>query len=370
MTAFRPAAAAAAVAPATARAFVATAAVRTAVSACNRFAAAACRRAVAAGLAVVVAAASLPLTASAQDAWPDRTITLINGFPPGAATDLYSRKLGAILAERFKVPVITDNRTGAGGNIASGLVAQARPDGYTFLLATAGTHAINASLYRQLGFDVVADFKPIALLGDLPNVLLVNPAKHPDVKSCADLLALARARPGTLNYASTGNGTSGHLGGVQFARAAGVETVHIPYRGQGPAMTALLGGEVDFFFNQTPPSIPMVQSGKVRALAVTAGTRVAALADVPTVAEGCALPGFESTTWYALFGPRGLPDRIARAMTQAVLETIRADPFRRWLEEQGVSPIADADDAALARQQQQDIRRWAEIVKASGARID
>jgi tripartite-type tricarboxylate transporter receptor subunit TctC len=331
--------------------------------------------AVAVGLVMTLADAIAGRPAAAQGAqeaagWPDRPISFVSGFPPGAATDTYSRKLGALLSERLKVPVITDNRTGAGGNIASGIVAQARPDGHTFLLGTAGTHAINASLYNNLGFDVVADFTPIALLGDLPNVLLINPAKHPDVRSCADLLALARARPGALNYASTGNGTSGHLGGVQFATASRIETVHVPYRGQGPAMTGLLSSEVDFFFNQTPPSIPMIQSGKVRALAVTSARRVAAIADVPTVAEACRLPGFTSTTWYALFGPKGLPDAIRRQMTERVLEITRSDDFRRWLDEQGISPIVEADAEALRRKQQEDIRRWAEVVKASGAKID
>ena len=313
---------------------------------------------------------SMPARADDASKWPERPILFISGFPAGAATDTYSRKLGAALTERFGVPVVTDNRTGAGGNIASGLVAQARPDGYTFLLATAGTHAINASLYRNLGFDLVRDFTPIALLGDLPNVLLVNPAKHPDLKTCADLLALARAKPADLDYASTGNGTSGHLAGVQFATAARIQTLHVPYRGQGPAMTALLGGEIDFFFNQSTPSIALLQSGKVRALAVTSAEPVAALQGVPTVAQACNLPGFQSTTWYALYGPKGLPPAIAKKASDAVLSITGSPDFRQWLESQGITPMADAGPDALARTQEADIARWAKVVEASGAKVD
>lgn len=326
-------------------------------------------------LAAMLTVATLVTSAQparADDAatWPERTIVIINGFPAGAGTDTYSRKLGAALTERLGVPVVTDNRTGAGGNIASGVVAQSRPDGHTLLLATAGTHAINASLYRDLGFDLVEDFTPIALLGDLPNVLLVNPAKHPTLQSCADLLALARAQPGALDFASTGNGTSGHLAGAQFSSAARVQTLHVPYRGQGPAMTALLGGEIDFFFNQSTPSIAMLQSGKVRALAVTSAESVPALPGVPTVEQACDLPGFRSTTWYALYGPKGLPPAIAKKASDAVLAITGSATFRQWLDSQGITPIADAGPEALVRTQKADIARWAKVVAESGAKVD
>ncbi|HEY0200157.1 MAG TPA: tripartite tricarboxylate transporter substrate binding protein [Burkholderiaceae bacterium] len=311
-------------------------------------------------------------TATAQDdaPWPSRTISIVSGFPGGAATDLYARKLGAELSPQLKVGFISDNRTGAGGNIASAVVAQAKPDGYTLLLGTAGTHAINPALYKKLQFDVVKDFTPIALLGYLPNVLLVNPEKHPDIKTCQDLLALAAKKPGELNYASTGNGASGHLAGVQFAAASHTSYTHVPYRGQGPAMTALLAKEVDFFFNQTSPSIPAIQAGKVRALAVTSLQRIAALPDVPTVAEACGLPGFESTTWYGLFGPAHLPQAIEDKLSKAVLSTISTPSFKEWLVSQGITPPADGTPAAFKRIQQEDIVRWAKIVKDSGATLD
>ena len=310
--------------------------------------------------------------ATAQDTgnWPSQTISIVSGFPGGAATDLYARKLGSELGTQLKVTFISDNRTGAGGNIASDLVAHARPDGYTFLLGTAGTHAINPALYSKLSFDVVKDFSRIALLGTLPNILLINPAKHPDIKTCKDLLALAKTKPGEMNYASTGNGASGHLAAVQFGSSSKTTYMHVPYRGQGPAVTALLGGEVDFFFNQTAPSLPLIQSGKVRALAITSSQRIAALPDVPTAAEACDLPGFESTTWYGLFGPAALPAGIQAKMSSAVLNTIKTDSFQAWLVSQGIAPVADGSPAAFKSTQEADIVRWAKIVKDAGAHID
>lgn len=314
----------------------------------------------------------MPGNALAQDAkpWPSTTISIVSGFPGGAATDLYARKLGVELNKEFGVPIISDNRPGAGGNIASSLVAQAKPDGYTFLLGTAGTHAINPALYSKLQFDVVKDFSRIALLGTLPNILLINPEKHPEIKTCQDLIAAARKAPGKLNYASTGNGASGHLAGAQFAAASKTSYVHIPYKGQGPAMTALLSGEVDFFFNQSSPSLGAIQSGKVRALAVTSAQRVTVLPDVPTAAEACNLPGFQSTTWYGLFGPADLPADIQNRMSKAVLKAIHTDSFEQWLVSQAIQPIKDGSPEAFRRTQLADMKTWAQIVKDSGAHVD
>jgi len=320
-----------------------------------------------------VAAASLAaaMPAAAQDKWPSRPITIVGGFPTGAGTDLYSRKLGQGLTEKLGVPIVVENRTGAGGNVASDMVARAAPDGYTFLFGTAGTHAINAALYKSLTFDVWNDFTHIALLGDVPNVLLINPQKHPDIKTCKDLLALARKNPGKMNYSSTGNGASGHLAGAQFTHQAKVDIVHVPYRGQGPAMTALLSGEVDFFFNQSAPSIPAVKSGQVRALGVTTSKPIEALPGVPTVAEGCGLPGYESSTWYGLFGPAKLPADIQKRMSDVVIKEMSTPEFQRWLiDVQGITPPADPSPAAFERVHKADMKRWAEVVKLSGAKVD
>ncbi|MEI2417973.1 tripartite tricarboxylate transporter substrate binding protein [Orrella sp. JC864] len=323
---------------------------------------------IAALLAVSVPAAAPALAA---DAWPSRPITILGGFPGGAGTDLYARKLGESLTPMLGQPIVVDNRTGAGGNVASEIVSRAQPDGYTFLLGTAGTHAINAALYKSLSFDVEKDFTRIALLGDVPNVLLISPKKHPDIQDCAGLVALARSRPGRMNYSSTGNGSSGHLAGAQFTRGANIEVMHVPYRGQGPAMTALLAGEVDFFFNQSAPSIAQIKAGTVRPLAVTAAQRIAALPDVPTVAEACGIAGYESTTWYGLFAPARLPADIQQRMSQAVTQAITTPAFRQWLvDTQGVTPPQDPGIEAFEKIHKADIARWAKVVKESGAQVD
>ncbi|MEN0073599.1 MAG: tripartite tricarboxylate transporter substrate-binding protein [Paracraurococcus sp.] len=312
------------------------------------------------------------LPARAEAPWPgDRPIVLLGGFPNGSGVDIYARKLAEPLSQALGQTVVVDNRSGAGGNIASEAVARAKPDGYLFLLGTAGTHAINAALYRHLPFDPMRDVTHVALLGDVPNVLLVNPEKRPQYGSCADLLAAARARPGALNYASTGNGASTHLAAAQFAAAAGIELTHVPYRGQPGAMQALLAGDVDLFFNQVGPSIGPVQQGQVKALGVTVPKPVAALPGVPTIAEACRLPGFESSTWYGLFGPPGLPASIQARMNAAVAQIVAAPEFQAWLvNSQGITPSADPSIEAFRRVHEADLRRWAEIVKRSGASLD
>jgi tripartite-type tricarboxylate transporter receptor subunit TctC len=321
-------------------------------------------------LAFVAAAACTAAVAQA-DKFPTRSITIVGGFPNGSGVDIYARKIGEALTAAWNVPVVVDAKTGAGGNIASDLVARAQPDGYTYLFGTAGTHAINPALYKKLSFDVEKDFTRIAILGDVPNVLLINPKKHPEIKTCGDLLKLMRDKPGSLNYGSTGNGASTHLAGAQFASAAKVNMVHVPYRGQGPAMTALLGGDVDLFFNQSAPAIASVKGGRTIALAVTSPTRLAALPDVPTVADACKLPGFVSTTWYGLFGPAKLPADISAKMSAEVVKIVSTPAFKTWLTDtQGITPAADPGPAAFARIHKEDMKKWADIVKISGATVD
>lgn len=326
----------------------------------------------AAALALLAAAALAPGAGGAQEApWPNRPITIMGGFPNGSGVDIYARRLAEPLSRALGVPVVVDNRSGAGGNIASDLVAKARPDGHLFLFGTAGTHAINASLYRSLPFDPLRDVTHIALLGDVPNVLIASPEKRPDLRSCGDVIAAARARPGRLNYASTGNGASTHLAGAQFAAAAGIAIVHVPYRGQPGAMAALLGGDVDIFFNQTGPAIGAIRQGQVRGLAVTTAGRVPALPEIPTVQEACGLPGFESSTWYGLFAPPGLPPAIQRRMSEEVARILGEPEFRRWLiETQGITPPAATTPDEFRRIHERDIGRWREVVRRSGAQVD
>ena len=325
-------------------------------------------------LLLTLAAATLfaPAAARAQaDSWPSRPITLMGGFPNGSGVDIYQRKLAEPLTKALGVPVVVDNRSGAGGNIASEFVAKAPADGYLFLFGTAGTHAINATLYRSLPFDTVKDFTPVTHLGDVPNVLTVSAEKRPQFKTCADVVAAARAKPGTLNYASTGNGASTHLAGAQFIQAAGLDMVHVPYRGQPGAQTALLSGDVDVFFNQSGPAIGYIGQGQVKGLAVTTAKRLPALPDVPTVAEACGLPGFDSSTWYGIFAPPGLPEAIQARMNAEIQRVITAPDFQKWLiETQGITPSTISTPPEFRALQERDIAGWAEVIRRSGAQVD
>ncbi|HWL83614.1 MAG TPA: tripartite tricarboxylate transporter substrate binding protein [Roseomonas sp.] len=323
-------------------------------------------------LLTLATASLLASTALAQtDSWPNRPITLMGGFPNGSGVDIYQRKLAEPLTRALGVPVVVDNRSGAGGNIASEIAAKAPADGYLFLFGTAGTHAINATLYRSLPFDPVKDFTPVTHLGDVPNVLTVSAEKRPQYKTCADVVAAARAKPGMLNYASTGNGASTHLAGAQFIQAAGLDMVHVPYRGQPGAQTALLSGDVDVFFNQSGPAIGYIGQGQVKGLAVTTARRLPALPDVPTVAEACGLPGFDSSTWYGIFAPPGLPEPIQARMNAEIQRIITAPDFQKWLiETQGITPSTISAPAEFRALQERDIARWAEVIRRSGAQVD
>ncbi|MDB5415579.1 MAG: C4-dicarboxylate transporter [Rubritepida sp.] len=312
-----------------------------------------------------------PAIALAQEAFPNRPITIYSGFPNGSGIDIYVRRMAEPLGRVLGVPILADNRTGAGGNIGSDFVAKSRPDGYTLYFGTAGTHAINATLYRTLPFDVVRDFTPIAHLGDVPNVLTVSPERRPQFTDCAALLAAARARPGSLNFASTGNGASTHLAGAQFAMAANIDVTHVPYRGQPGAQTALLGGDVDYLFNQSGPALGAIRQGQVKGLAVTTAERLAILPDVPTVAEACNLPGFVSTTWYGLFGPAHMPPAVVQKLSSAITTVLREPEFSRWLtENQGISMPPVFTPEGFSEIQRRDVAAWADIVRRSGASVD
>ncbi len=321
--------------------------------------------------AAIAATAALP--ALAQDApWPSRPITIMGGFPNGAGTDIYARRLAEPLTRALGVPVVVDNRSGAGGNIGSEYVAKQPPDGYTFLLGTAGTHAINAALYRRLPFDVIRDFTPVALLGDVPNVLIVSPEKRPNLRTCQDVLVAARARPQAVSYGSTGNGASTHLAGAQFATAARLDLLHVPYRGQPGAMTSLLAGDTDLFFNQTGAAMGPIRQGQVRPIVVMTRERLAALPDVPTVSEACGLPPMDTSTWYGLLAPANLPAPILARMNAEVNRIISAPDFREWLvQNQAITPPVAPNSPEQFRQTlAADVARWAEVVRASGATVD
>lgn len=321
------------------------------------------------GLAAL-AAALLAAPASAQG-WPSRPIEMVIGFPNSSGVGIYARKLADPLSRALGQPVVVNPRIGAGGNVASDFVAKARPDGHVILFGTAGTHAINQTLYRTLPFHVLRDFTAIAHLGDVPNILTTSIERRPQYRSCMDVINDARARPGALNYGSTGNGASTHLAGARFAVAAGLDIVHVPFTGQGGVVTALLGGQIDIFFNQTGPAIPMINQGQVRGLAVTTLRRVPALPDVPTVAEACNLPGFESTTWYGILGPANLPAEIVNRLNAEIVRIINEPEFRTWLiQDQGIEPPTVRTPAEFRAVQERDVERWAEVVRAARATVD
>src|SRR5436190_12390936 len=255
--------------------------------------------------APLLCAAMLPMAtlALAQGpVYPDKPIRIVVPFPVGGVADTFGREIGRKLSESWGQPVVIDNRPGAGGNIGADIVAKAPPDGYTLVIGNIGTHAVNVSLLPAMPFDPVKDFTPIAHIMDAEGLLVVNPSI--DAKSVPELIALARAQPGRLNYGSAGVGTTSHLAGEMFKSMAKVDIVHVPYKGNVPAITDLLGGQIAMTFATMPTVMPHVRAGKLRALAVLGTARSPALPDVPTVAES--VPGFEVSNWIGLFGPAGM----------------------------------------------------------------
>src|SRR5215218_8556477 len=247
-------------------------------------------------------------SASAQD-WPSKPITILMGFPAGSGVDLIARMLQPSLEKSLGQRLVIDYKPGAGGNVASEVVARAALDGYTFLLGTAATHGVNAALYKKLSFDVEADFTPISTLNDVSNVLMINPNVI-DAGSVKDFIAKVKAAPGKYNYASTGNGTGTHLAFAEFVHKAGLDMVHVPYKGGPEAIQGVLSGDTCCIFNQVQTALPQWRAGKVRLLGVTTSKRVPAIPDVPTIDEA-GVPGYESYTWFGIFGPKGLDPAIA-----------------------------------------------------------
>jgi tripartite-type tricarboxylate transporter receptor subunit TctC len=315
--------------------------------------------------AAAVGLFAAPVTASAQ-AYPTRPIQVIVPFAGGSASDVVMRILLDRMAKSIGQPFIVDNRPGAGGNIGSDLVAKSKPDGYTLLMGTVGTHAINPSLYKNMPYDHVKDFVPVILVAGVPNVLVVNPSLP--VHSVPELIAYAKANPGKLNFASSGNGTSIHLSGELFKAMTGVEMTHVPYKGSAPALTDLIGGQVQLMFDNLPSSLPFIKAGKLRALAVTSGARAAALPDLPTLAES-GLPGFEASSWFGVLAPAGTPRDIVAKLNGAIAGWLASPEAKEKLLAQGAI-AAGGTPEDFARHIGAETSKWAKVVKASGAHID
>jgi len=317
------------------------------------------------GCALSLPALRVLAQGSTPEPWPSKPIRVVVGFAAGGATDISTRVMQPKLTALLGQPVIIDNRPGAGGNLATEIVVRAPPDGTTFLMGTIGALSINPTLYGNLPFDPATDVTPVAMAGNVLNVLVV-PADRP-WRSVADLVAAAKARPDTITYGSSGVGGAGHLAGALLDQMAGVKTVHVPYRGGGPMMTDLMGGKVDYAFSTAPTALPQVQSGRLRLLAVPTAQRIRAQPDTPTVAE--TLPGYEVQNWYALVGPKGLPPAIAARMNAVMREALADPQVSASLEGQGVEPLPSSAEE-LARFIREERDKWAPIVRATGARPD
>ncbi len=316
---------------------------------------------------MAVAASALLCGPAAAQSWPSKPVTIVQGFPAGSGIDIVARIIQGPLEKALGTTIVFDYKAGAGGNLASEFVAKAAPDGYTYVFGTAGTHGINASLYKRLSFDVETDFTPITPVVDVPNVLTVNP-KFVDAKDVKQFIEIVKKQPGKLNYGSSGNGASTHLGFAQFNVAAGLDMGHIPYKGSPPAIQAMLNGETCCLFAQLQTVLGQHNAGTLRLLGMSTTKRVPLLPEIPTIAEA-GLPGFASVTWYGILGPKGVDAEIVKKFNAA---------FKTILEDKEiVSKLAGIGNAVRYETPEQfketikkDRAQWAEVVKKSGASID
>jgi tripartite-type tricarboxylate transporter receptor subunit TctC len=319
-------------------------------------------------IAMLIGAAMLPMAtpAAAQaPTYPDKPIRIVVPFPVGGVADTFGREIGRKLTEAWGQPVVIDNRTGAGGNIGADTVAKSAPDGYTLVIGNIGTHAVNVSLLPVMPFDPIKDFTPIVHVLDAEGLLVVNPSIK--ATTVPELIALARAQPGTLSYGSAGVGTTSHLAGELFKSMTKVDIVHVPYKGNVPAITDLLGGQTSMIFATMPTVLPHVRAGKLRPLAVLGTARSPALPDVPTVAES--VPGFEVSNWIGLFGPAGMLPAIVARVNVEVQKIMRSPEIQKRLETEGAKFIPMTPDQ-FATFQKAEITKWAKTIKDANIKVD
>ena len=305
-------------------------------------------------------------SASAAESYPTKPVRVVVGFPPGGFVDFTARVVSAPLGNALGQQFVVDNRGGAGGVVGTEIVARALPDGYTLTVGSAGTHAVNQSLYSKLPYNVLRDFQPIARLADAPSILAVHPSLP--VKNVKELLALAQAKPGQVNYASAGSGTSTHLAAVLFEHLGKVKMVHVPFKGGGPAIVALLAGEVRVTFGTAASVSPQTKAGKLRALAVTSGKRSAVLPDLPTIAEA-GIPGYEMLNWLGLFAPTGTPRAVVDRLSAEALKVLRMPEIVQRFHAQGAepSPLGTREFAAFVKSE---VDKWGKVVAETGMKAD
>jgi tripartite-type tricarboxylate transporter receptor subunit TctC len=314
-------------------------------------------------VAALAACAMVSATSADAQTWPARPIRMIVPFATGGGTDIQARLFSAKLQPMLGT-VIVDNRPGGGGNIGAELVAKAPPDGYTVLFQSASL-AVNQTLYRKLNYSAVRDLAPVLLVSSTPLVLVVHPSVP--AKSVKDLVTLAKANPDKLNYASTSSGTTSHLSAELFKTMTGTRITHIPYKGSGPAVTALMGGEIDMLFSPMPPTVPLVKAGRIRALAVTTLKRSPVMPDVPTMND--TLKGFESDNWYGMFFPAGTPREIINRFHAEMSKVLKDSDVRALMAKEGAEPLGSSPDE-FGAYFKKEVEKYAKVIKAAGAQVD
>jgi tripartite-type tricarboxylate transporter receptor subunit TctC len=320
------------------------------------------------GFAAVAGASMLTRTAPGRaQALSGKQIRVVVPFPAGGPTDIVARPLAQMLGDGLNAVIMIDNRGGAGGSIGADAVAKSAPDGQTLLVGTVGTHAINPALYAKLPYDPVADFTALAMVAQAPVAVVVHPSQP--VNNLADLVTLAKRMPGQLNYGSAGAGTPGHLTAEMFRSVSGINIQHVPYKGSAPAVTDVIGGQIQIMFDPLQSVLSNVQGGKLRALAVSGRTRSPVVPDVPTIAES-GYEGFETTAWWGVFAPAKMPDVLVAALSAEIQRIAASDAFRSRLEPLGVTAVAGLAGAAFLEFQRDEISKWGKAVHDAGIRID
>jgi tripartite-type tricarboxylate transporter receptor subunit TctC len=315
---------------------------------------------------MLVAAMALAAGTAAAQSFPSKPVRMVVTFPTGGAPDILARTISEKINPAWGQTVVVDNKPGAGGNIGAEFVARAPADGYTLVMGTVGTHSINGSLYAKMPYDMVKDFAPVTLIASTPNLLVVN--NDVPAKNLTELIALARAKPGQLTFGSPGIGTSVHVSGELFNSLAGVRTTHVPYKGRQMAIPDLLGGSITMMFDNMPSALPVVKEGKLRAIGVTSSKRSPSAPEIPTIAEQ-GLPGFEATSWFAVFAPAGTPRPVIDQLHAEMVRIFNLPDVQQKLRTLGLDPILGGPDE-LARVQQSEIAKWAKVVKDSGAKAE
>jgi tripartite-type tricarboxylate transporter receptor subunit TctC len=316
--------------------------------------------------AILVVLSSGVVNAQASAQYPTKAIRVIVPSAPGSGPDIMARTIAQKLGEALSQPVIVEARPGAGGIIGSEAAAKASPDGYTLIMGNAGSHSVNPSLYRKLPYDPLKDFSPVTLVSTAPNILIVHPSLP--VKSAKDLISLAKARPGDLTFGSGGNGSTAHLSGEMFRTLAGINLVHVPFKGAPAAVLGVITGEISMAILNLPPALPHVKSGRLKALGVSTPKRSAAVPDLPTIAES-GLAGYSATAWYGVLAPTGTPREIILKLNAEIIKILRTDEIKKRILSDGGEVVGSTPEEFTAVMKS-DIAKWAKVVQASGARVD